>query len=47
MVIKILVWIGPERIAVVVTAIAVGLKVEVEVDHRLGVICTDMLQAPE
>src|SRR5215211_960530 len=47
MVIQILVGVGPEGIVMVVTAVAIGLQVEIEVDHRMGVVRENMLQAPE
>ncbi len=47
MVIKILVGIGPERVAVVVTAVALRLQVEIEIDHGLFVIRANMFQTPK
>lgn len=47
MVIKILVWIGPECIVIVVAAVAVRLKVEIQINHRLLVLRANVLQAPE
>ena len=47
MVIEVLIGVSPEGIAIVVTAVAVCLKVEVQIDQRVWVVRADMLEAPE
>ena len=47
MVIQILVWIGSEGIVMIVTAVAVRLQIEIEVNQCMLVLRANMLQAPE
>jgi hypothetical protein len=47
MVIKILIGISPERVAVVVTAVGLRLQVEIKIDHGLFVVSANMFETPE
>ena len=47
MIIKILIRVGTERVAVVMTAVAVGLEIEIEIDHRIFIISADVFQAQQ